>query len=89
VTRDEFERLIRVEAKLEVVEERLTNFKDDNDRRLDELRNMLVALSAPPAPKAPPTVLEWVSQNYRPILIIIALVTGGTSLIEALKLLGQ
>lgn len=44
-TRDDFERLVVVEQKLEQTRVAVQDFKDDNDRRLDELKALITEQS--------------------------------------------
>jgi len=78
---DVIQRLVEVETKLEQVETTLGDFKDSNEKRLDELLALMQ-----PRESTTEVVLTWVGKNWKYLAIIIALATGSTTLAKALEL---
>lgn len=90
IDRETGERIARLEVRLDHVQDGLQELKVETRDRLEEIKELVMRIppsDPPPPPVAPPTVLEWVSKNWKPILVVLGLLTG-TSLVEALKLLG-
>jgi len=75
------QRLTEVETRLKHVETSLDKFRTNNDIRLTEIKNLIVASKPKPAL---PVVLGFISKNWKPIIIVLGVITG----LPIAKLLG-
>jgi hypothetical protein len=74
------ERLVRVETRLEALDEKFDTFAGNNDRRLDELKTMVTVVMMKPslAEKVIIGTGGFISTNWKTIVgVALVLATGG------------